>query len=85
MIRFQAAAAVVTWDTDIDTSLRDRLVRTRKSNKVERGGKTASTSFNSQRLKKIGSPPGFHRTWDSECHFSFSFSAYSVCLAEGMS
>ena len=43
--RFQAAAEVVILDTGIDTSFRDRLVRTRKSYKVERGGKTASTSF----------------------------------------
>ena len=36
---------VVTMDTDMDTSLRDRFVRTRILN-VERGGQTASTSFN---------------------------------------
>ena len=36
-----AAAAVVTKKT----SLRDRLVRTRRPNNVERGGRTALTSF----------------------------------------
>ena len=45
-VQSQAAAAVVTMDTDMDTSLRDRLVRTRIPNNVERGGQTASTSFN---------------------------------------
>ena len=39
----QAAAAVVTMDTDMDTDmdtpLRDRLVRRRIPNNVERGGK----------------------------------------------
>ena len=33
-------------DTVMDTSLGDRLVRTRISNNVERGGQTASSSFN---------------------------------------
>ena len=36
----------LTVDTDTDTSLRDQLVRTRIPNNVERGGQTASTSFN---------------------------------------
>ena len=31
----QAAAVDVTMDTDMDTSLRDRLVRRRKPNNVE--------------------------------------------------
>ena len=33
-------------DTELDTSLRDRLVCRRIPNIVERGGQTASTSFN---------------------------------------
>ena len=45
-IQSQASVAVVTMDSDMDTSLRDRLVRTRIPNNVGRGGQTASTSFN---------------------------------------
>ena len=43
-IQSQAAAAVVTMDTDKDKSLRDRLMRRRIHNKVERGGQTALTA-----------------------------------------
>ena len=45
-IQSQAEAAVVTMDTDMDTSLRDRLVRRRIPKNVKRGGQMASTSFN---------------------------------------
>ena len=45
-IQSQAEAAVVTTDTDMDTSLRDRLVRTCIPNNVERGGQMDSTLFN---------------------------------------
>ena len=46
-IQSQAAAAAVTRDTDMVTSLRDRLVRTRIPNNVEvGGGQRASTLFN---------------------------------------
>ena len=38
LIQSQAAAAVVTMDTDMDTSLRDRLVRTHVPDNVEREG-----------------------------------------------
>ena len=63
-IQSQAAAAVATMDTDMDTSLRDRLVRRRIPNNVERrwgggggwggwgGGQTASTSFNIRENKR---------------------------------
>ena len=36
---------IVTMDTDMDTSLRDRLLSTLMPNKVERGGQTASWSL----------------------------------------
>ena len=55
---FQAAAVVVTMDTDMDmdTLLRDRLVRTLVLNNFERGGgrvgQTASTSFNIRENKR---------------------------------
>ena len=45
-IQFQASTAVVTVDTEMDTSWRDPLVRTHIPNNVERGEQTASTSFN---------------------------------------
>ena len=45
-IQSQAATAVVTVDTDMDTPLRDRLVRTRIANNFERMGQRASISFN---------------------------------------
>ena len=48
----QAADAVVTMDADMDTSLRDRLVRTLIPNNVERRGQTASTSINSRDNKR---------------------------------
>ena len=51
-IHFQAAAAIVAMDTDMDTSLRDRLVRKRIPNNVERGRQTASTSFNIRENKR---------------------------------
>ena len=38
-------------DTDTDKLLRDRLVRTRKHNIVERGEQTTSTSFNIRKIK----------------------------------
>ena len=42
LIQSHGAAAVVTMDTDMDTSVGDRLVRTRIPNDVERGGQTGS-------------------------------------------
>ena len=43
---------VVTMDTGMDTSLSDRLVGMLIPNKVERGGQTASTSFNIHKKQK---------------------------------
>ena len=40
------ALYIVTMDTDMDSSLRDRLVRTRISNTIEREGQMVSSSFN---------------------------------------
>ena len=51
-IQSQAVAEVVTMDTDMNTSLRDRLVRTRIPNDVEREGQTSSTSFNIRKNKR---------------------------------
>ena len=49
---FQAAVTVITMDTDMDTSLRDRLGRKRISNNVVRRGQTALTSFNIRETKR---------------------------------
>ena len=48
----RAAAAVVTMDTDMDTTLRDRLVRKRIHNNVESEGHGASNLFNMIRDNK---------------------------------
>ena len=52
-IQTQAAVVVVTKDTDMDTSLRDRLVRMLIPNNVGRGGQTASTSLNIRDNKEM--------------------------------
>ena len=51
-IQSQAAAVVVTMDTDMDTSLGDRVVRMRIANNVERRWQTVSSSFNIRDDKK---------------------------------
>ena len=40
-------------NTDMDTSLRKRLARMRIHNNVERGGQSASTSFNIRDNKEM--------------------------------
>ena len=45
--------AVVSMDTDVDKSLGDRLVRTRKSNNVERGWRSSLTSFHIRDNKRM--------------------------------
>ena len=48
----KAAAVVITMETDMATSLRDRLVRTLIPSNVERWGQTASTTINIRENKR---------------------------------
>ena len=51
---------VVTKDTDMDTLLGDRLVRTRILNNVERGRQSTSTSFNISENKRDAEWPNLY-------------------------